>query len=103
MDLGDLFEFDIPIFQPGPRGQKVIRVLFGLMLAAMCTAGALHAYHNPYSPTNGWFNAGAVGFFGSLALFGLLTVTLGMKSKWPIWLVPITFGALFMARVLGGP
>jgi len=71
MDLGDLFEFDLPFREPGPVGQKVIRVLFGLFLALLSAVGAYKGFQGGYSETSWLFNASATLVFISLILFGL--------------------------------
>jgi hypothetical protein len=102
-DLLELFELDFPLFRPGPLLQRIIRVGFGLFLALLSFAGFARGFGGGYSDTNAFFNAGAMMLFLSLALFGLLTVALGLKRMWPAWLVPISFAFLFLARVLFGP
>lgn len=103
MDLSDFFEFDFPLKNPGPRGQKIIRVLFGVFLAALCSPGVWKGLQRGFSETNWLLNAASTFLFVSLILFGLLTVALGLKRKWPAWLVPISFAAVFATRLLFGP
>lgn len=102
-DLLELFEFDLPLRQPGPRGQKVIRVLFGLFLAGLSFLGVAKGLGGGYSDTNWLFNMSAIFVFVALILFGLLTVALGLKSHWAAWLVPISFVLVFLSRILFGP
>ena len=102
MDLGDLFEFDFPLREPGPRGKKVIRVLFGLGLASLSLIGVKKGFDSGYSPTSWPFNASVTFVFVSLALFGVLSVALGIKSHWPAWLVPISLVLVFVVRIVFG-
>lgn len=102
MDLGDFFEFDFPLREPGPRGKKILRILFGLALAALSVAGVKKGLDGGYSSTGWLFNASVTLVFVSLILFGVLNVALGLKSHWPAWLVPISLALVFAVRIVFG-
>lgn len=85
---------------PGPRAQLVIRTIFGLLLVGLSVAGAWKIWG-----TSGGvpFRAAAVVMFACLAIFGLVTIILARKSRWPGCLFGLSFAGLFVTRIVFGP
>jgi|SRR5688572_18160920 hypothetical protein len=83
------------------RVQLLIRLFFGLLMAGLGVAGALH-FSSRYEISLP-MRMCAVGMFVFLSAFGLFNITLARKWKWPAILFVISFVAMFVVRIAVGP
>lgn len=99
MDLEDLFE-GIGSTRPLSKGdQRVVRVLFGLLLALLC---AVEAYHMATIKGGLALRLAMMVMFGTLGLFGLSGIAFGVGVKPLGCLFVLSFFSLFVVRILFG-
>lgn len=99
IDLGDLLEGLGTTRQPGPRGQRIGRLVFGLLLGALAFAGA---YQVATTDAGGAFRLAGVVMFTTLGLFGVFGLALGVGVRLFGCLAVLSFVALFAVRILFG-
>lgn len=82
------------------RGEVVVRLLFGLLLAALGVAGMwfTHGYD-----ASAHFRWAGIALFFFLACFGLFNVAFGRTWRWPGRLFVVSLVMLFVVRILFGP
>jgi hypothetical protein len=102
MDLDDLldgigFGSSRPLTE---RKQRLVRFLFGLVLAVLCTFGAVHVFGTEGGLA---FRLAGVAMFASLAAFGLFSIGFGVAVRQLGCLFVLSFVALFAVRILFGP
>ena len=99
LDLDDLF--DISSGKPlSRRGQRLVRLVFGGLVAAMCIAGAWQIV----AAADGGLHlrVAFAGFLLAIALFGVAGIGLGWQVKRLGKLCIWAFVAVFAIRILFG-
>jgi hypothetical protein len=103
--LDDVFEAVLEIvglraLPDSKRAQGCVRVFFGLLIFALGLAGAWHTIDYDASLH---FRVAGIALMLSIALFGLFTVVLLRRWRWPGCLIVLAFFGLFFVRIVFGP
>lgn len=101
IDLDDLLDGIGPSGELGSRGQRVVRVLFGLFLALLCGAGAWQVVTTDDGGVP--LRIAYAAMLGCLGLLGLVTIAVGRAGKQLGCLFVVSFAAMFVVRLLFGP
>ncbi len=100
-DLGDLFDGIGTTRELGPRGQRIVRFVFGLLLAIVAAVGVWHMILGAEGGVA--MRAAGAAMFGALALFGIFGIGLGRGVAGLGCLFLASVGALFVVRIVFGP